>query len=94
MSGHERMLDSPAGFRCPQCGGITSVMDSRPLKVKIGIRRRRHCVPCDLRFTTRELVYVVGPRGEDPRGKRIRETLKDLMAQMRGYVPDLDWDDD
>ena len=40
-------------MRCPYCGGIESkVIDSRD--AGDGIRRRRHCLECSMRFTTYE----------------------------------------
>lgn len=39
-------------MRCQQCGKETEVIDSRPSPTSI--RRRRRCLSCDYRFTTRE----------------------------------------
>jgi transcriptional regulator NrdR family protein len=42
-------------MECPFCGeGDTGVIDSRPTKDKISIRRRRQCLACAGRFTTYE----------------------------------------
>lgn len=52
-------------MRCPFCGAEdTQVKDSRPSDDGTSIRRRRHCMVCNARFTTferiqlRELVVV------------------------------------
>lgn len=45
-------------MRCPICAGDTRVIDSRPRPE--GLRRRRSCVCCAHRFTTRE--YIVEKR--------------------------------
>ena len=39
-------------MKCPKCDGETAVIDSRPDDT--GIRRRRVCLDCEYRFTTRE----------------------------------------
>ncbi len=64
-------------MRCPACAADTAVVDSRVDPRGDVIRRRRQCVACRARFTTKEsqaksishaydlLVGVrVGPRGE------------------------------
>lgn len=42
-------------FRCPVCGGGTKVCDSRIRPGNV-CRRRRRCLECDHRFSTREIV--------------------------------------
>ena len=47
-------------MECPFCGkSYTGVIDSRPTKDKISIRRRRQCLACAGRFTT----YEATPEG-------------------------------
>ena len=43
-------------FPCPQCGGISSVKDSRPSNIggASSVRRRRVCLECKARWTTWE----------------------------------------
>ncbi|MGD8371666.1 MAG: hypothetical protein PVF76_17520 [Syntrophobacterales bacterium] len=42
-------------MECPFCGKIdTGVIDSRPTKERVAIRRRRQCLACAGRFTTYE----------------------------------------
>lgn len=43
-----------AGYACPHCQSRTDVKDSRP-RTEGGIRRRRVCVACGVRFTTWEV---------------------------------------
>lgn len=40
-------------MNCPECGGQTSVIESRP--AKNNIKRRRECRECGYRFTTFEV---------------------------------------
>jgi transcriptional repressor NrdR len=44
-------------MRCPRCSGKTHVYDSRPVG-DTTVRRRRECLRCELRFTTREKMAV------------------------------------
>ena len=41
-------------MRCPRCSGPTHVLDTRRVVDDVTIRRRRECLRCELRFTTRE----------------------------------------
>ena len=44
-------------MRCPSCGKDNDrVVDSRTVREGRAVRRRRHCVDCDHRFTTYEYV--------------------------------------
>ncbi len=46
-------------MRCPFCGrDDTQVKDSRPTEDNTAIRRRRHCIACESRFTTFERVQL------------------------------------
>lgn len=40
---------------CPNCGGWTTVVDSRMISGTV--RRRRECVQCGQRFSTEETLY-------------------------------------
>lgn len=45
-----------SSFSCPQCGGDTTVYDSRATIAKGGaVRRRRRCLTCRHRLTTYEV---------------------------------------
>jgi len=49
--------------RCPYCGNATNrVIDSRLSRESQEIRRRRECLECGRRFTTRERVEEVLPK--------------------------------
>lgn len=61
--------------RCPACGDISRVKDSRPSAA--GIRRRRACVTCGLRFTTYEITTSSGERISEP-----SVYLPDAVAQI------------
>ena len=50
-------------MRCPYCGNATNrVIDSRLGRESREIRRRRECLECTRRFTTRERVEEVLPK--------------------------------
>ena len=50
-------------MRCPFCGDETNrVIDSRLARDGVEIRRRRECLECERRFTTRERVEEVLPK--------------------------------
>ena len=47
-------------MKCPYCGKLnTRVVDSRPGKIDLEVRRRRECQACTQRFTTYERVEQV-----------------------------------
>lgn len=47
-------------MKCPFCGNLnTRVVDSRPGKIDLEVRRRRECPECNQRFTTYERVEQV-----------------------------------
>lgn len=49
------------GIKCPECGQCdSSVIDSRGNTDENSIRRRRKCVHCGTRFTTREITHKSG----------------------------------
>ncbi|HLB39167.1 MAG TPA: transcriptional regulator NrdR [Actinomycetota bacterium] len=51
----------PYAMRCPWCGvDEDRVVDSRAADGGGAIRRRRHCVACDRRFTTYERIEDIG----------------------------------
>lgn len=43
-------------MRCPACGGRLGVVDSRDVKSENAVRRRRQCLACASRVTTRETI--------------------------------------
>ncbi|THB74378.1 MAG: transcriptional repressor NrdR [Desulfobacteraceae bacterium] len=46
-------------MKCPYCGVLnTRVVDSRPGKIELEVRRRRECQSCAKRFTTYERVEM------------------------------------
>ncbi|SDU31029.1 transcriptional regulator NrdR [Desulfobacula phenolica] len=47
-------------MKCPFCGNLnTRVVDSRPGKIDLEVRRRRECPECNQRFTTYERVEQI-----------------------------------
>lgn len=67
-------------MKCPYCGyGENKVIDSRPSKDGLSVRRRRECLRCRRRFTTYEyvektVIYVTKRDGK--REEFNREKLK------------------
>ena len=58
-------------MRCPSCGDTqTRVIDSRLVREGSEIRRRRECVECGRRFTTRERLDEALPRIAKKDGRR------------------------
>lgn len=41
---------------CPDCGAESSVIDTRPVESENATRRRRECLACLKRFTTKETI--------------------------------------
>jgi transcriptional repressor NrdR len=47
-------------MKCPNCGNEdTKVLDSRPQNDQTAIRRRRKCLKCGFRFSTREEMEIL-----------------------------------
>lgn len=69
---------------CPVCGGGTAVHDCRPSPHPVqSIRRRRVCVACRHRFTTREVTddWLEGAHHESFADMAVvEEFLKDALA--------------
>jgi transcriptional repressor NrdR len=58
-------------MRCPWCGNATNrVIDSRLSRDSTEIRRRRECLECERRFTTRERVEETLPKIVKRDGRR------------------------
>lgn len=51
-------------MNCPDCGGMTKVIESR--RNEDGMRRRRECLSCQLRLTTMETVVWEDAPDEPP----------------------------
>lgn len=51
-----RPVEGNNGYRCPKCGSVCSVKDSRPTPTGT-VRRRRRCAnpECEHRFSTEEV---------------------------------------
>ena len=80
---------------CPFCGSDdTQVKDSRPTEDNTAIRRRRHCIACESRFTTFERVQLrdlmvmkkSGSRAPFDREKLLRSIL--IALRKRSIEPD------
>ena len=67
----ENAARQKGSFPCPDCGGKTQVIDSRPVDGRVV--RRRHCLDCNARVTTTERV-----------GDMVQETeaLRQKLAQF------------
>ncbi len=75
-------------MECPYCGKIIgSVIDSRPTKEGIAVRRRRECLACGRRFTTYEAtadnLLRVLVKDDAVRGPTLTN-LKTVLESMSG----------
>lgn len=68
------LAEGSRGIVCPQCGGETGVIDSRP-STGNSIKRRRCCYGCGSRWTTYE---TVGNENPERRKEIMRRQAKDL----------------
>lgn len=72
-------------MKCPECGGATRVVDSRPTEQ--GRTRRYKCEVCSSRFTTIEVLSHVGAsQGRDPLELRVHslrvESLDEIESEL------------
>lgn len=77
------MSDTPTkstGYFCPDCGSPTSVKDSRSMAGIEGIRRRRRCLSCGLRFTTWESSRTYADVEKGRLIKDVTRRIQDLAA--------------
>lgn len=63
---------------CPVCGEDTKIVDSRTSREGESIRRRRECLVCRHRFTTREVDTEMLERLE-----RIARTAREVEQEWR-----------
>ena len=73
-------------MKCPECGGVAGVKDSRPTAQGM-TRRRYQCGSCGVRFTTHEMVSHTGDsQGRDPLELRVHalraETLDEIESEV------------
>lgn len=73
-------------MECPKCGKTNDkVIDSRPTKDEISIRRRRQCLACSTRFTTyeatEESLFLVLLRQNTGQGSDL-SSLKEMLSFM------------
>ena len=92
-------------MECPHCGKMSDeVIDSRPIKEGLAIRRRRRCLVCQGRFTTYEatedqLPFVLMKKGPGQGGTVTHvktvltfasRTLKAMMEEMTYLIERVD----
>lgn len=92
-------------MECPHCGEMSDeVIDSRPIKEGLAIRRRRRCLVCRGRFTTYEatedqLPFVLMKKGPGQGGTVTHvktvltftsRTLKAMMQEMSHLIERVD----
>lgn len=65
-------------MNCTECGGRTKVLESRMVS-EGWLRRRRECLVCEHRFTTREVVYEAPSKSE--RAKKAME--RDIWSTLK-----------
>ena len=81
---------------CPFCGSSdTQVKDSRPCEEGGAIRRRRHCLKCDARFTTfervqlRELTVIKSDGRKSPFVRNKLERSFNIALRKRDVDPEI-----
>lgn len=67
---------------CPVCGEATKVIESRNSRAGESIRRRRECLACGHRFTTREVDDEMLERLERI-ARAAREVEKELRKKLK-----------
>ena len=79
----ENAVRQRGSFPCPDCGGKTQVISSRPVDGRVV--RRRHCLDCNVRVTTTERVGDVVQESEALRQKLAQFVrLADEIMRMFG----------
>lgn len=58
-------------MNCPECGGKTTVMESRKRSGGSIKQRRRKCIKCGMRFTTRETIWKSNRKKTDERKENV-----------------------
>ena len=70
-------------MRCPYCSdAVNKVIDSRLGRDGAEIRRRRECLECGRRFTTRERVEEILPKVIKQDGRREEFQREKLLAAI------------
>lgn len=69
-----------SGFACTSCHGKTKVIDSRASKIgnTHGVRRRRECIDCRIRFTS-----VEAPENAFPGMLEAEKELERIRTHIR-----------
>lgn len=65
---------------CPSCGNESKTVDSRPSSDGTAVRRRRECLSCKLRWSTREQVEERTP--DFAALDDVRESLRVLQQAL------------
>ena len=81
-------LKGSSGLPCPNCGGKTVVSDSRGHV--LGLRRRRGCVDCGLRFKTFEQPAELDPRLAENFRRQLRAARERLEVALTTMAEVLD----
>jgi transcriptional repressor NrdR len=70
-------------MRCPFCDfGESKVIDSRPLEENNAIRRRRECLKCAKRFTTREIIEEISMMVVKKDGRQEKYDRNKILSGM------------
>lgn len=69
-------------MKCPTCGDLTEVVDSRPMSRGANGVRRRQCLSCPHRFTTYEEVTVSDRITEVRALRRRLDKIKTLVSLL------------
>lgn len=74
-------------MHCSSCGGSSEVKETR--ETRVGVRRRRECLECHVRWTTVEIRY----EGRSPAAvlsDTQMSAFRDVVDQMREFVDAID----
>ena len=69
---------------CPNCGGDTKVIDSRPQEDSV--HRRRECLTCKERFSTTEIDLQMYDKIANASLAAIQEKMNEAMEQIKNNV--------
>jgi transcriptional regulator NrdR family protein len=73
--------------RCPACGGDQlSVIDSRPVPLRNGIRRRRKCLACGHRLSTDECIVPFGHRTTAPETLQLAHDALAAVSSLSAFL--------
>lgn len=74
---------------CPNCGGDTKVIDSRPQEDSV--HRRRECLVCKERFSTTEIDLSMYEKLANASLSAMQEKVNEAMGQIKNNINSIIW---